>query len=241
MIKIKIAHLYYDILNLYGENGNIRALKKALERQDVKCEIHFLTINDKINFNEYDMFYMGMGTEKGMSLVLDDIMKYKDEITNAIEKGKFFLTTGNSLELFGEYIINGPVFKDCLSCFEFHTLWKGFRIVESVVDTTKFIKYPIIGFQNRGGNMYQIEKPLFKVKEGTGSCLGSQIEGYHYKNFYGTYLIGPLLIRNPHFTNYLVKSLISSKNKRYKFKMFNKTDEIKAYNTYLENFVTKEN
>ena len=40
MFKIKIAHLYYHILNLYGENGNIRALKRYFERQDIKTEIH---------------------------------------------------------------------------------------------------------------------------------------------------------------------------------------------------------
>lgn len=241
MLKIKIAHLYYDILNLYGENGNIRALKKYIERQDVKCEIHFLTINDKIDFNEYDLFYMGMGTEEGLLLVLKDIIKYKKEIKEAIEKGKFFIATGNSFELFGEEIYNFR-FKpmEALNIFEYHTMWKGFRIVESVYASTKLIKEPIIGFQNRNGHMYDVQKSLFKYKEGTGMNLGSKLEGYHYKNFYGTYLLGPLLIRNPHLTNYIVKSLIHSKNKKYKFKIYNRTTEIKAYNTYIDNFINKE-
>lgn len=239
-MKIKIAHLYYDILNLYGENGNVRALKKFIERQDVKCEVHFLTIGDKINFNDYDMFYMGMGTEKGMYLVLNDIMKYKDEIKEAIENGKFFLCTGNSLELFGQYILDkNYIFNDCLEIFEYHSRWKYFRITESVLATTKFIKYPIIGFQNRCGHTYYTETPLFKIKEGTGTSLNQDFEGFQYKNFYATYILGPLLIRNPYFTNYLVKKLISSKNKKYKFKLINNIDEVKAYNAYLENFVTE--
>ena len=54
---ITIAYLYYDILNLYGENGNIKALKKHLEEQDVKVKIHFLTIDDDIDFNM--VFYWG--------------------------------------------------------------------------------------------------------------------------------------------------------------------------------------
>ena len=56
---IKIAHLYYDLLNLYGESGNIKALKRFIERQNVECEIHFLTLGDKIDFEKYDLYYMG--------------------------------------------------------------------------------------------------------------------------------------------------------------------------------------
>lgn len=240
MIKIKIASLYYDILNLYGENGNIRALKKFIERQDIKCEVHFLSINDKIDFKEYDLFYMGMGSEDGIKLVLSDIIKYKSDINDAINNGKFFLVTGNSLEIFGKYIKENNNTLECLNIFDYYTEWKDFRIVESTYGFSKLIKEPIIGFQNRLGNIYNIDKPLLKVKEGTGSNINTNIEGYTYKNFYGTYLLGPLFIRNPHFTNYIVKKLILSKNEKYKLKIYNRITEIKAYNTYLDNFINKE-
>ena len=77
---IKIAHLYYDLLNLYGEVGNVRALSTFIERSGVDAEVHFLTINDKIDFEKYDIFFLGAGSEENQMLVLDDIMKYKKEI-----------------------------------------------------------------------------------------------------------------------------------------------------------------
>ena len=49
---IKIAHLYYDLLNLYGESGNVMALKRFIERANIETEIHFLTIGDKIDINK---------------------------------------------------------------------------------------------------------------------------------------------------------------------------------------------
>ena len=52
MEKIKIAHIYYDLMNLYGESGNIIALEKAFENQDMYTEIVKLSINDKIDFNK---------------------------------------------------------------------------------------------------------------------------------------------------------------------------------------------
>ena len=48
-----VAHLYSDLLNLYGENGNIKALKKHLEEQGVMVNVEFLTINDSIDFKKY--------------------------------------------------------------------------------------------------------------------------------------------------------------------------------------------
>ena len=64
MKTFKIAHLYYDLMNLYGENGNLRYFLKKLEEQDIKVELHFLTVGDKIDFEKYDFYYMGMGSEE---------------------------------------------------------------------------------------------------------------------------------------------------------------------------------
>ena len=237
MPKIKIAHLYYDLMNLYGENGNVRALKRFIERQDIKCDIHFLTIGDKINFEDYDLFYIGMGSENSEMLVLEDIKKYKKDIKNAIDKGKHFLITGNATELFGTHIVNNQ--KETLKAldiFPYYTVHENIRIVGSVIAKTRLIKEKIIGFQNRFGVIYGIDKPLFRVIEGTGAILNNSKEGYLYKNFYATYLIGPIYIRNPYLTNYIVKSNMKQKNKKYKLKMLNRTTEIKAYKEYLSNF-----
>ena len=55
-MKIKIAHLYYDLMNLYGEQGNILALKEAFNKQNIDTEIDTLTIKDDIDFKKYDIF-----------------------------------------------------------------------------------------------------------------------------------------------------------------------------------------
>ena len=51
MKTIKIAHLYYDLLNLYGEQGNIMAIKKAFNNQNIDADISFLSVNNKISFD----------------------------------------------------------------------------------------------------------------------------------------------------------------------------------------------
>ena len=99
MKTIKIAHLYYDLMNYYGEQGNVLALKTAIEYAGFKANVKTLSVDDEIDFEKYDIFYMGMGTKRNQEIVRKDILKYKDKIENVIDK-KMFIMTGNSYELF---------------------------------------------------------------------------------------------------------------------------------------------
>ena len=50
MKTIKIAHLYYDLMNYYGEQGNVLALKTAIEYAGFKVNIKTLSVDDEIDF-----------------------------------------------------------------------------------------------------------------------------------------------------------------------------------------------
>ncbi len=246
-MTIKIAHLYYDLMNLYGENANIRALKASFERQNIDVEIHFLTIGDEINFEDYDIFYIGSGTEEYQLLVLEDLKKYKLEIKKAIEDNKYFFMTGNALELFGAYIIDFNKKQiNALNIFDYYTKVMDienytkeikFRITGEALLKTNLIDELIVGFQNRCGTIYNIETPMFEIVKGCGNYPGDQKEGYIYKNFYATYTLGPLFMRNPYLTDYFVKRILEEKNIEYK--RIDNTPEIDAYNEYLNNFVNE--
>ena len=84
-MKITIAHLYYDLLNLYGECGNVRILKKILEEQNVDVVVKFLTVDDKLNFEDYDFVYMGMGIEDNLKIANKHLKKYKKDIEESID------------------------------------------------------------------------------------------------------------------------------------------------------------
>ena len=244
-MTIKIAHLYYDLMNLYGENANIRALKAAFERQNVNVEIHFLTIGDEINFNDYDIFYIGCGTEKYQLLVLEDLKKYKLDIKKSIDNNKYFFMTGNALELFGSHIIDFNKKRiNALHIFEYYTKIMDienyteeikFRITGEVLLKSKLIDKLIIGFQNRCGTLYNVKSPLFSVVKGCGNFPNDINEGFTYNNFYGTYTIGPLFMRNPYLTEYFVKKILDEKDLPYS--LIDTSSEIDAYNEYLNNFV----
>ncbi len=212
-MKIIIGYLYYDMMNLYGDSGNINVLEYHLKNQGINYEIKKLTNLDNIDFNKLDMIYIGSSTEENRKLCLEHLIKYKDDIKEFINSNKFILSTGNSLYMFG---------KNGLNIFDFNVIEKN-RIVKEVTTKCNFCKNDIYGFINTSDH----------ITYGNVNNLFTN-EGIIYNNFYGTYMIGPLLVRNYEFTTNFIKKLILSKDKNFKFKKFNFNLDKKAYNEYIE-------
>lgn len=210
---MNIGYIYYDLLNLYGDDGNIKALKQRLTNQGVNVNIDYISLGDKINFNKYDLVYIGSGTDDNLLLALEYLKPYKNDIKEYIDNNKFMLSTGNSIELFGKYIQKGEEKIEALDILNYHTEYNEKRIVNDINYLCTIHNKNIIGFENHRGHIISEEKNfLYK---------GDNKYGVIYNNFIGTYLIGPLLIRNPYFLEDYIKRLLNK-------------DDIKQDNYYLE-------
>ena len=229
---IYIAHLYYDLMNLYGEIGNIKVLVNTIEKQGIKVVLDKLSIDDKIDFNKYDFIYIGCGTEENQLVVLKDIIRYKNKIKEHIENNKFILSTGNSYELFGKSIYDGKNKHTALGIFDYNSKKINNRIVGDIIANSNFINSKIIGFQNQGSNIFENNNTMFDIVIGNEN----KNEGIKYKNFYGTYILGPILARNPMFNEYIVNSLIINKYKDFKLKKINNKLDNEAYKQYIINY-----
>ncbi|MBQ8043771.1 MAG: hypothetical protein IJ272_06445 [Clostridia bacterium] len=233
-MKITIGHLFYDLLNLYGENGNVMALEKALSSQGIKVEIkEFSLTNEPWNLEDLDLLYVGAGTEHNQMLALSTLMKYKEEITQMIMNNKFFICTGNSIELFGKYIDCNGENIETLGIFDYTTERTKKRIVSECIFNYEEIDAKILGFENHQGKFTGITEPLFTVEKGFSSDLYSKVEGFRKNNFYGTYLLGPILVRNPKFLEKICKDLILSKDASFEFKEFDFDIAQKAHDKFL--------
>jgi hypothetical protein len=240
METIKIAHLYYDLLNLYGESGNIKALAKHLEHHNVKVITHFLTVDDPIDFNKYDIFYMGSGNSESFEIARNDILKRKKDIKK-VWKDKMFIATGNGLDLFGkQFKTLDEKNESCLNLLNYEAWETDFRIVGETTAQNINLKHEIIGFQNRFSVLKKVkESPLFQIIEGTGYAPKIMEEGILCDNFIGTYLLGPVLIRNPHFTELIIKMILEKKALPYE--EYQDFYETKAYQEYQKNIMKESN
>ena len=210
---MNIGYIYYDLLNLYGDDGNIKALKQRLTNQGVKVNIDYISLGDTINFNNYDIVYFGSSTDNNLLIALEYLKPYKNDIKRYINNNKFLLSTSNSIELFGKYIQKGDNKIEALDILNYYTEYNENRIVNDINYNCTIHNKNIIGFENHRGHIISKEKNfLYK---------GDNKYGVVYNNFIGTYLIGPLLIRNPYFLEDYIKRLLNK-------------EDIKEDNYYLE-------
>ncbi len=216
MKTIKVLHLYHDLMNLSGDNGNMVAIKDALERQKVNYTIDRLSIGDKIDFNKYNLIYVGNGSRENQELARRDLLKYKLQL-NKIFKNKLIIATGNALELFGKTIDN----KECLNLLPFKTMYLKEYVVEEKIVHSDELDMDIIEFINRNSES-SINKDFFIDNN-----------SIHVNNFYGTCALGPLLIRNPLLLNKFIERVL--KDQDIKYQEDNNTPDVLAYNEYIKN------
>lgn len=236
-MKITIAHLFYDLLNLYGESGNILALQNALTTQGIEVEIKKYSLNDENwQLDDVDILYMGSGTESSTMLTSEKLKEYSKDINELYINNKVILATGTAIELLGQKIIDFDASYDGLGLFDYITTRTKSRIVSECVFSFEKVNSKILGFENHQGEIENIKSPLFTVEKGFGSTSNLKVEGIMSKNLYATYLIGPLLVRNPEFLEYICKIVILNKDPDFTFKDFNLDLEKKAHDKFLEKY-----
>ena len=229
-MEVKLLHLYYDIMNLYGEYGNIRMLVEHLKDQGFDVILEKKSLNDDINFNDYDFIYVGSGTERNQDVILEDMYRYRDNLKEAIENNKVILMTGNSYEILGNNI-NG---KKALDIFEFETETTENRITEDIIATSSLFNSKVVGFINNMSSITNNTQPLFKIEFGVGESKDSKQEGIVYKNLLGTHLIGPLLERNPAIMEYVIEKIGKNKDENFEYKVIDYKEETDGYKLVLQ-------
>lgn len=215
----KILYLYPDLLDLYGDSGNIEVLKYRLEKRGINCQVDTYSIlEDKPNFSDYNLIFMGGGADREQSILSDDLVRYKDDIIKAIDDGVFVLLICGGYQLFGKYYkdADGEVI-DGLGIFDYYTISGGKRnrnigniIIESIIDGEP---YKIIGFENHGGITYDVSNSFGKILYKNPNNTYDN-EGFMLDNVIGTYLHGPLLSKNPKLADYIIRvGLMKDKKK----------------------------
>ena len=173
-------------MNLYGDNGNIRFLEKALTDQKQEVEITRRTITDDLDdLNEYDIIYCGPSTEARRNACLKHLLPYKDLIRDAFDSNKVFLFTGNSYEMLGKEIKTDDGLIEGLGIFDFTvTEQSKTRYTSDVIVTCEEIKEKCVGFINKCSKVENNDHPLFKIIGHVGS-INAEYDGIHVRNFFG--------------------------------------------------------
>ncbi|MBP8640121.1 MAG: glutamine amidotransferase [Oscillospiraceae bacterium] len=231
-MKINICHLYPDVLNLYGDTGNILCLKKRLEWRGIECEVTSLPIGAHADFTRFDLFFIGGGQDFEQEVLLADLHSGKDkEILSAVEDEKVFLCICGGYQMMGQYYLTHTGTQcDYIGALNLHTVGSDERMIGNYMFkcSDESSASTIVGFENHSGKTYLGSgvAPLGTVLSGFGNNGEDQTEGARYKNVFGAYCHGPILPKNPEFADFILQTALS---RRYP------NTELSPLNDALEN------
>lgn len=215
-MEINITHLYPDLLNLYGDKGNIAAFSKRLEWRGIKAAVTEIT-EDTFSLENTDILFLGGGSEREQNIVKERLGKMRDEICRYAEDGGVVLAVCGGLEMLAELkVIDAQVLQ-------------GERISDNIIISCDIDgkSFNVSGFENHTGRVApNAGVPLGKVMYGKG-----ENEGVIYKNVFGTYMYGPLLPKNPALTDIILTRALKKK--------YSDFDELTAVDDELENLANR--
>lgn len=211
MKSIKILHMYADMLDLYGDGGNMEIMKYRCAKRGIDCQVDSYSINSpKPDFASYDLIYIGGGADLEQQHISEDLMKCREGILSAYKAGTFLFLICGGYQLMGKFYrdADGNEIKG-LGLFGYHTVApssRKLRCIGNIVIRAELDgkSVDIVGFENHGGQTQGVKTPFGKVLCGNGNCASSEYEGYFEKNVIATYLHGPCLAKNPEVSDYMI-------------------------------------
>ncbi|NBK97378.1 MAG: glutamine amidotransferase [Erysipelotrichia bacterium] len=213
---LKVLWMYHDIMDLYGDKGNMRVLQKRCEDRGIDIIIDTCAMKEEKNFNDYDILFIGGGADKEQSLLYEDLLARKADILEAMEKGTFILLICGGYQFFGKYYIDNHKQKiEGLNLFDYYTESNtqvgrciGNIAIEANLDGEV---YQVVGFENHGGQTMHVSTPFGKVLSGHGNTYQGEYEGFYNGQVLGTYMHGPLLPKNPEIADFIIRKGLKRK------------------------------
>ncbi|MCL2322885.1 MAG: glutamine amidotransferase [Oscillospiraceae bacterium] len=222
-MNLTICHLYPDLLNSYGDIGNIEVLKYRTSLRNVDVTVVNHLIGDSLDINNYDIIFFGGGQDYEESIAAKDLKGSKrDLLKEYIESNKCFISVCGGYQLLGDYYTTPNDEKlPGLEILPLYTDGGKVRFTGDIVIKNDEYDEIYVGFENHAGRTYLYGdniSPLGKVIEGFGNNGIDLTEGCIYKNTIGTYMHGPLLTKNYEIADRMIKTALAMKYKDIEFK-----------------------
>lgn len=214
-MTLHIAHLYPDVMNIYGDRGNVIALRMRCEARGIAVDVDDVNVGDPFDAERYDILLVGGGQDREQRRIADDLVTKGDSIRSAADAGMPGLAVCGGFQMFGTRYVDaeGGVIPG-IGIFQVESRSPGAgaeRCIGDIVIDTEYGE--IVGFENHGGRSYLEpgQEPLGKVRSGHGNNSDDGLEGARYRNFVGTYLHGSLLPKNPRLADELILRALQRK------------------------------
>ena len=229
-MEMNICHLYPEVMNLYGDAGNIVCIKKRLEWRGIGCSVTPMCMGESADFREFDLIFIGSGREEEQRIVASDLRETKAaSLREAAEAGVAMLAIGGGMELLGQYLVCADGSRlELAGVLDMHSIAGSERHTGNYMFSTDF--GDVVAFENHSGTTHLGSglEPLGKIIVGFGN-KGNCAEGARYKNVFASYGHGPLLPKNPALADGIISAALSRRFGEVELKPLDDSMELNAH------------
>ena len=211
--SLRILHLYPELLNLYGDSGNILVLTQRLRWRHIPVEVCEVHVGERPSLHDADLVFIGGGSDREQRIVCESLQRQKHELKSFVEDGGALLAVCGGYQLLGEYYMMGPEKIAGLELVDLRTDRGSPRLISNIIVESRICTHNIVGYENHGGrtSLGAGVEPLGRVIYGKGNDGVSGFEGCLYNNVVGTYIHGPLLPKNPGVADFLLERALEQR------------------------------
>lgn len=205
-VTLRIAHLFPELLNLYGDGGNVITLRKRCVWRGIDVEVLPVRFGERPSFSGVDIAFIGGGSDREQKIVCDQLHAVGEELRAYVADDGVLLAVCGGYQLLGHSYLMGDETVEGLSLVDLYTDRGSPRLIGNVMIDSALQDRPIVGYENHGGRTHLGAgvQPLGRVLAGFGNDGVSGQEGCLWRNVVGTYIHGPLLPKNPGLADWLI-------------------------------------
>ena len=234
-MELNICHLYPDVLNLYGDRGNILCLRRRLEWRGIGVTVTEKPIGSERSLAGSDLIFIGGGQDFEQETLLEDLHRGKDaELRAAIADGVAVLAICGGYQMLGNYYETYDGHRcDFIGAIDFYTVGSPTRMIGNYVYRCgpESGGSTVVGFENHSGKTRLGEgvSPLGTMVTGYGNNGEDGTEGVRWNNVFGTYSHGPLLPKNPALCDCILQTALKRKYGNAELSPLDDEAEIRAH------------
>ena len=207
-----IMHLFPDLLNLYGDGGNVTVLAQRLRARGLPVEVRRVKHGEECDLSQADIVFLGGGPDREQRLASEALLAMRDQLAAFVEDDGVLLAICGGYQILGREWLLGEDVVEGLSILDLTTVraegGSGNRLIDNVILESPLAEHPVVGYENHAGRTHLGEgvRPFGRVVSSTGHGNNDDdhADGALYRNVLGTYLHGPLLAKNPQVADWLL-------------------------------------
>ena len=209
-MKLRVCHLYGNLMNTYGDNGNLLMLQHRAKKLGYEVETTLISLEEDFNAEDFDIVMFGGGQDFEQTVVAKDLQNKKEALIQYIEDNGVVVAICGGFQLLGRYYVNASGERlNGISAIDVCTNGQfPSRLIGDIEIFNDEFGETYLGYENHIGRTYlgKNMKPLGKVVKGFGNNEEDHVEGCHYKNVFCSYFHGPILVRNQHLADRIIET-----------------------------------